>query len=145
MPDMKKPTLGPTYFTKIEVMAGAGAYGSGDTPEKALTQCVKALKADFGRLFDLKKARPTVKIYRIGEGRYAFWDERGVFEIDRETDQIACYAEVVRVMGDVNLYDLTDYTPREVEDAYIDGAKGLEKLRALNTDRAAPIGESVPA
>lgn len=132
------------YFTKLSPIPGAGSYGTGPTPEAAIKNCVTALKQDFGRLFDLKSVRPTVTIYKITAGRYAFWDDRGVFEVDQATDLIEAYAEIDRVMERLNLSDLTDYEPKDATHGYMGGADGLAKLRQMNADRVAPIGERAP-
>jgi hypothetical protein len=135
-------TTETTYFAPISFGPG-GCWGSGTTPEAALQKvCKEAI--DFARGMGGFKpgAKLDVNVYEIPAGHYAYQDERGIFVVDHDTDEIKAYAAVSHRFTDVYPRKPAIAQTGKPEDAYHDGGAALA---AANRERKAPIGSKVAA
>jgi len=132
-----------TYFAPISIMAG-GVWGSDKSPDGALKRACREAVSFADALGGFKEdARITVNVFSIRDGCYAYQDERGIFEVDKETDEIVARAMVAYRYEDVDpRKPLTTCRLGKAEDAYVDGG---EAARRANAEGKAPIGEKVAA
>jgi len=87
-------------------------------------------------------ARVAVSVFEIGPGCYAYFDDRGVFEVDYDTDTIVAYARITHRYEDVDPHNPDSATSVDPDRGYAVG--GRDKLAEMNEAKTAPIGEVVP-
>lgn len=134
-------TTKTTYFAPISFGAG-GCWGAGDTPEQARDRaCKEAMRfaAAFGGF--KKDARLTINVYAIRPGCYAHQDERGLFEVDYDTDEIVAFAKVCARFVDVPPRQPNRGAIGAAVDAYSAGS--FETIDRANAERVEPIGRKV--
>jgi len=133
----------PSYFAPVSFGAG-GCWGAGPTPIEALWNACREVKAFARPLGGLKKGVTlTVNVYQIRPGCYAYQDERGVFEVDRETDEIVAYAKVAFRYEEVDPNRPDCRRLGKAGDAYHGGATTIALIDEYNAEGRAPIGEKV--
>lgn len=75
--------MSESYFALISLSIGGGSYYYGSTPEEAVNKVARQFKADWSRIYKLKKGAPVkVSVYNVTDvpdGTNIFWDFRGVF------------------------------------------------------------------
>lgn len=132
----------PTYFTKLDI-SGGEVFGQGSTADEAVKQAAREA-VDFLRACGLKQKNPiSLPVYRLPHGTYAYWDERGVFAVSRESGVIVAYAEIAHTYVVANLRKpLTSAEVYGPARSYVI-KDGPARVRALNEAGVAPIGQHV--
>ncbi len=131
----------PSYFVPISFGAG-GAWGSGPDSDTAIKNAMREARSFAKALGGFARGvRLDFIVYSLPEGTYAYSDERGVFEVDYETDVIQRLAEPAYFYRNASPHrPFTTMEMHPVAEAFAEG--GLEARRAFS---GAPIGEEAPS
>ena len=135
----------PSFFCQLTFGGGGGVWGSAVSPDGAVKHCVKEA-IGFARAFGGFKpgTRLTLNVHSIRAGCYAYWDNTGVFSVDRETDVIVAYAPIAYRYEDMDpKRPLSTVRLGKVEDAYHRGRTDIDYIIKMNAEKAGRIGDKV--
>lgn len=124
------------------VAIGSNWWGKGDTVDAAIKRVAREAKG-WG---SLAPESFKVAVYTHEPDEYLYWDDRGVFLVDRDTDTIKARAIVAYLVKDIQpSRPLSSMRLLSAPHAYRKGQEAIDLIKAENAEGKAPIGEAAPA
>lgn len=124
------------------VAIGSNWWGKGDTVDAAIKRVAREAKG-WG---SMAPENFNVTVYTHEPDEYLYWDDGGVFLVDRVTDTIKARAIAAYSVKDIQpSRPLSSMRLLSAPHAYRKGQEAIDLIKTWNAEGKYPIGEAVPA